>query len=204
MLYEFAVLTTGVSQTLLAVPGIKAYVSAGEARGKLVGCWHSEFGPQNRVIVLRAFEGKKDLDAERERGLASTNPFGCAQYLTAVSMESFAPFRDMPPVKTGGLGPVYEFRSYILKPGALPETLDAWAVMVPKRTKLSPLVIAMYALDGPPRFTHIWAYPGWDERMSIRAQALRERVWPPSSAPHTLTPNMVSEVYLPTDISPLQ
>ena len=204
MFYEFAILTTSVSHTLLAVPGVRGYLAADEARGRLVGCWRSEFGPQNRLIVLREFETREDLDTERRRGLMSSNPFGCGEYLQGLSMESHAPFPNLPPVDTGRLGPVYEFRSYILKTAGLPETLDAWSVMLPKRTKLSPLVIAMYALDGAPRFTHIWAYPSWDDRMSIRAEALRQSVWPPSSAPHTLTPTMVSEVYLPTEISPLQ
>ncbi|TCR65712.1 NIPSNAP family protein [Bosea sp. BK604] len=204
MFYEVATLTTSVSHTLLAVPGVEAYLTTSDARGKLVGCWRSEFGPQNRLIVLREFATRADLDSERQRGLLSSNPFGCGQYLLGLSMESHAPFPNLPPVPAGQIGPIYEFRSYILKTAGLPETLEAWSEMLPKRTKLSPLVIAMYALDGAPRFTHIWAYPGWNERMDIRAEALRQSVWPPRSAPHTLTPAMVSEVYLPTEISPLQ
>ncbi len=205
MLYEFATLTINVSQMMEAVPGVQAYVSAPEAKGYLAGCWRSEFGPQNRIMVLRAFETREDLDFERQRGLMSSNPFGCGQLLQGLSMDSYAPFRNLPPIPTGKFGPVYEFRSYVLKPGHLAETLDAWSVTVPKRIQLSPLILSMYALDGAPRFTHIWAYPSWDERMSIRAEALRTKVWPPSSGgPHTLTPVMASEVYLPTDISPLQ
>ena len=204
MFYELATLTTAVGQTMLAVPQVAAYTRAPEARGRMIGCWRSEFGPQNRIVVLREFAVRDDLEGERQRTLHSADPFGCGQYLTALSMESHAPFPGRPPIEVGAFGPIYEFRSYVLKPGALPETLAAWSVMLPRRTRLSRLVIAMYALDGAPRFTHIWAYRGWDERMSIRARALREHVWPPSSAPHTLTPAMVSEVYLPTENSPLQ
>jgi hypothetical protein len=119
-------------------------------------------------------------------------------------MESYAPFPDLPPVRTGAFGPVYEFRSDVLKAGGLPKTLAAWSVMLPRRIRFSPLVIAMYALDGAPRFTHVWVYRSWEERMAIRARALSEGAWPPSSAPHTLTPAMVSEVDTPTDISPLK
>ena len=204
MLYELATLTTVVGRTLSVVPAVEAWVSDGAAGGRLAGAWISEFGPQNRILVLREFDGLEDLTAERRRALASANPFGCGESLAGLSMESFAPFPDRPPVRTGAFGPVYEFRSYILKVGGLPETLAAWSEMVPLRTKLSPLVIAMYALDGAPRFTHIWVYPSWEERMAIRARALREHVWPPSSAPHTLTPVMSSEVYLPVGFSPLQ
>jgi hypothetical protein len=203
MFYELAVLTTIVGQTTLAVPQVAAYSRAPEARGWLVGCWRSEFGPQNRIVVLREFAVRDDLEGERQCTLHSADPFGCGQYLTALSLESHAPFLDLPPIEVGAFGPLYEFRSYTLKPGAPLEALEAWSDMLSRRTRPSRLVIAMHALDGGPRFTHLWAYRGWDERMSIRPRALRGRLQP-RSVPHTLGPAMVSEVYLPTENSPLQ
>ncbi len=204
MLFELATLTIDVGNLAQAPAHIAGYVGAPEARGRLLGCFLSELGPQNRALVLRGFDSEADLAAERQRGLRSTNPFGCGPILLGLSMETYAPFPFLPPLQTGRFGPVYEFRSYVLKPGALAETLEAWADMVPRRTKLSPLVTAMHALDGAPRFTHIWCYPDLVQRAAIRAEAIRTKVWPPSSAPHTLTPVMSSEIYLPADISPLQ
>src|SRR5277367_1921714 len=56
----------------------------------------------------------------------------------------------------GAHGDVYEFRTYKLKPGGLPPTLAGWeAAIAPAREYTAHLVINMYALDGPPRITHI-------------------------------------------------
>lgn len=201
---ELATLTIDVGQINAAPAAIATYLADGEARGTLLGCFLSELGPQNRALVLRSFDTEADLAAERRRALRSTSPFNCGSMLLGLSMESYAQFPFLPPIQTGRRGPIYEFRSYILKPGGLPETLEAWAEMVPRRIKLSPVLTVMYALDGPARFTHIWCYPDFAQRAAIRAEALRTGVWPPRSAPHTLTTVMASEIYLPAAISPLQ
>jgi hypothetical protein len=204
VLFELATLTIEVGKLLETPARIAEYVNAPDAKGRLLGCFLSELGPQNRALVLRGFDSEADLAAERQRGLRSANPFNCAPLLLGLSMESYAQFPFLPPLQTGARGPIYEFRSYILKPGCLTETLEAWSEMVPRRTQLSPVVTAMYALDGPARFTHVWVYPDFAQRAAIRAEALRTKVWPPRSAPHTLTTAMASEIYTPAGISPLQ
>ncbi len=205
MLFELATLTIEVSFLSEAPAGITAYVEAPEARGRLLGCFLSEFGPQNRALVLRGFDNEADLAAERQRGLRSSNPFGCGDLLLGLSMESYIPFPFLPPLEAGAFGPFYEFRSYVLKPGHLTETLEAWEEMVPRRTTLSHIITVMYALDGPPRFTHIWSYADLAQRAAIRAAAIQKGVWPPrSGSPHTLTTTMTSEIYLPAAVSPLQ
>ncbi len=203
-LLELATLTIEVGRLASAPAGIAAYVGAAEAKGTLLGCFLSELGPQNRALVLRGFDSEAALAAERQRGLLSANPFGCGDILLGLSMESYAQFPFLPPLQTGRFGPIYEFRAYILKTAGLAPTLEAWAEMVPRRTKLSPIVTAMYALDGAPRFTHVWCYTDFAQRAAIRAEAVGTGIWPPRSAPHTLTPTMSSEIYLPADISPLQ
>ena len=70
-----------------------------------------------------------------------------------MDFDSYAPFPFLPSVKPGKYGAVYEIRTYKLKHGGVPNTIAAWRPPSPERIKLSPLVIAMYALDGPPRFT---------------------------------------------------
>jgi hypothetical protein len=201
---ELATLTIEVGRINDAPTAIAASLREGEQAGTLLGCFISELGPQNRALVLRSFVSEAELAAERRRALRSTSPFNCGSMLLGLSMESYAQFPFLPPVEIGDRGPVYEFRSYILKPGCLSETLDAWSEMVPRRTRLSPVVTVMHALDGPARFTHVWCYPDFTQRAAIRAEALRARVWPPRSAPHTLTTVMASEIYTPTDFSPLR
>jgi hypothetical protein len=62
----------------------------------------------------------------------------------------------------------------------------------------------MYSLDGTvPRFLNIWAYAGVDERSRIRAEAVKDGVWPPKGGPAHLT-TMESTIYVPAPFSPLR
>ena len=83
-------------------------------------------------------------------------------------------------------------------------TIEAWKAAVPQRVKYSPLTIAMYAVDGAPRFTHIWPYKGLDDRAAVRAKTVAEGVWPPKGGPAWLTSDMRSTIGLPMPISPLR
>lgn len=187
-----------------ALGGIADFVNAEGAGGTLLGCWMSEFGPQNKILVMRGFESHEELFAERCRVLMSPEPFLPAARLASLKLEAFAQFPSLPPIQPGDPGPVYEFRTYVLKIGGLAPTLAAWEKGVPARAALSPLVTAMYALDGEPRFVHIWAYRNLEERRSIRAEAFRSGVWPATGAPEWLTSDLRSEVYMPTSISNLR
>jgi hypothetical protein len=202
--YELATLTLNVGATPKAAPAIAAYLGDSGRRGTLLGCWFSDLGNLNQVAVLRGFASREDLAAERNGALTSSSPFNCGEFLSAIMLDSYAPFPDMPPVATGRHGPVYEIRSYILKPGGLTPTLAAWAEAVPERTKYSKLVAAMYALDGAPRITHIWPYPSLNDRARIRGEAVARGIWPPKNGPAWLTPAMQATIYLPFDFSPLQ
>jgi hypothetical protein len=203
MYYELATLTLWLGTVAQAVPAIDEYVHAADARGQLLGCWVAEIGELNRVVVLRGFAQEADLRAERQRGLFSANPFGCADHLTEFAMESYAGFPCLPPVQPGKFGPVYEIRTYVPKTGGLQPTLDAWQAALPARAALSPCTVAMYALDGTPRFTHIWPFASLDARAAIRADAVKQGVWPPKGGPAWLTTDMRSTIVLPTAISPL-
>ncbi len=200
--FELAFLSTPIGAAPKAAPAIEAW--AREGKGRLHAVWASEIGLLNQVLVLRSFEGDADLAAERARAIGSASPFGCGAWLTGLSMDSYAPFPFIPPVPTEGkLGPVYEVRSYILKTGGLAPTMAAWEQQLPARVEVSPLVVAMHALDGPPRFTHIWAYPSLNDRGAIRAETVARGIWPPKGGPDWLH-EMRSTICLPTAVSPLQ
>lgn len=201
--YELATLSVGLGAAPKVAPGIQAYVSASQASGTLLGCWTSDIGALNQIVVLRGFQDDAELARERERTLRSSNPFGAAEHLTRLSLDAYAPFPGLPPVETGAFGPVYELRSYVLKPGGLAPTFEGWAESLPGRTELSRMLVAMYALDGVPRITHIWPYANTNERAAIRADSVQRGVWPPRSAVW-LTPEMQSTILLPTGISPLR
>lgn len=203
MRYEIATLTVKLGKAASVVAGIDAYVKAPEAKGTLLGCWTSEIGTLNEIFVLRGFADDTELQAERRRALDTTNPFGAGDDIARLQFDSYAPFPFLPPVKPAKLGKVYEIRTYKLKPGGVPATIAAWEAAVPERVKLSPLVIAMHALDGPPRFTHIWPFASLDARASVRADSVAKGIWPPKGGPEWLTGEMHSTIALPTAISPL-
>jgi hypothetical protein len=203
MIYEIATLTIKFGTAAKAIEGIGGYVKAAGAEGTLLGCWSTEIGDLNQILVLRGFADHADLLAERERILNTTEPFGAGEAITSMSFDSYAPFPFLPKVQPGKHGAVYEIRTYKLKHGGLPGTITAWQAAVPERIKLSPLSIAMYALDGAPRFTHIWPFASLDARAAIRADSVAKGIWPPKGGPAFLTGEMRSVIALPTAISPL-
>ncbi|SFJ29160.1 NIPSNAP protein [Bosea sp. OK403] len=203
MRYEIATLTVKLGKAASVVAGIDAYVKAPEAKGTLLGCWTSEIGALNEIFVLRGFADDAELQAERLRALDTTNPFSAGDDIARLQFDSYAPFPFLPPVQPAKLGKVYEIRTYKLKHGGVPATIAAWEAAVPERVKLSPLVIAMHALDGPPRFTHIWPFASLDARASVRADSVAKGIWPPKGGPEWLTGEMHSTIALPTAISPL-
>ncbi len=203
MIYEIATLSIKLGTVAKAVTGIGDYVKAPGAKGTLLGCWSTEISELNQILVLRGFADHAELLRERERALRTTDPFGAGEAIAGLCFDSYAPFPFLPPVQPGQYGAVYEIRTYKLKHGGVPNTIAAWEAAVPARRELSPLCIAMYALDGPPRFTHIWPYASLDARAAVRADSVAKGVWPPKGGPDWLTGDMRSVIGLPTAISPL-
>ena len=188
----------------LALDSIAAFVAASPPRDNLLGCWISEFGPQNRILLLRTFDSLDAMQAERLRVLESADPFVPAEMLAGIAFESFRQFPFLPPITPGSPGPYFEFRTYVLKIGGLAPTIAAWEKGVPPRVKLSPLVTAMHSLDGEPRFIHVWAYRTLAERERIREEAFATGAWPSPGAPAFLTENLRTELWMPTAISKLR
>jgi hypothetical protein len=203
MIYEIATLSIKLGTAAKAVAGIGDYVKAPGAKGTLLGCWSTEIGDLNQLLLLRGFDDHAQLLRERERILHTTDPFGAGDAIASLNFDSYAPFPFLPPVKPGKYGAVYEIRTYKLKHGGVPHTIAAWEAAVPARCELSPLSIAMYALDGPPRFTHIWPFASLDVRAAVRADSVAKGIWPPKGGPDWLTGEMHSTIGLPTAISPL-
>jgi hypothetical protein len=202
MLYDLTTLSIQVGATPKAVAAIRSYLADGSGEGKLLGCWACDIGELNRIAVLRGFADEAAFRAERKVMLDSTNPFGCAEVLTGIETTGYAPFPFVPDIKPGRLGPIYEIRSYRLRPGGLAPTIAAWGAAMPARLELSANVVVMHTIDGPPRFTHIWPYRSLEERAATRAKAVATGVWPPKGVSHHLD-EMRNGIWLPTEISPL-
>lgn len=182
--------------------GIKAYMARETLRGTFLGCWSTDIGTLGKLLVLRCYDSAEELAEERRELMLSANPFDIGSCLISWEMESYEKMPFLPDVTPGQYGSVYEFRTYLLKPGGLQPTLDAWQEAMPDRARLSPLTINMYAIDGKPRITHIWPFTSLDERARIRTQSYSQGIWPPKGAPQQFYEGS-SLIALPTDFSPL-
>jgi len=208
MYYEIATLTLPFGTATQAATHVQTFASTPEAQGELLGCWFTDIGVLNQMTVLRGFNTLEALTTERVRTQQSASPFNCGEIYQTLTQESYRAFPWMKPVRpsaeSGINGPVYEIRTYGIKPGGVQATIDLWEQAVPAREKLSPCVVAMVALDGPLRFTNIWAYPTLEARSQARANAVAQGIWPPKGGPAHLTTQMVSTIVLPTAVSPLK
>jgi hypothetical protein len=168
MYYELATMTLPFGTAAQAATNVQAATRAPEAQGELLGCWLTDIGVLNQMVVLRGFADLASLQAERARTQRSADPLGCGGIFQTLEQHSYQGFGWMKPVRpsaeSGIRGPVYEIRTYGIKTGGVQATIDLWERYVPPREALSPCVVAMVALDGPLRFTNIWAYPSLNAR----------------------------------------
>lgn len=202
MLYEIATLDIKMGAANEVAKGVTAWIAESGGKGALLGTFATDIGPLNQVIALRAFETAADVGAERQRALHAASPFNAGDALTGLSIETFAPFPFLPPIKTGAFGSVYEFRTYTFKTGGLPQMIKAWEAAVPARVAVTPLLTAMFALDGTPRFTHIWPYADAGARAKTRADVVAKGIWPPKGGADWLA-TMRSTLTVPLPGSPL-
>ncbi|MDN0081705.1 NIPSNAP family protein [Crenobacter sp. SG2305] len=202
--YEVVTLTVPIGATGAALPRIKQYLDETPSRGRFLACWYSDIGALNQIMVIRGYESAAVLVEEREAALLAGNPFGIGDLVTDMEINDYAPFPFLPAVEPGEKGPFYEVRVYGIKPSGLAPTIEAWRGAVPARTEISPLTIAMYAVDGKaPRFMNIWPYPSLDARNKARADAVAAGIWPPKGGPAHLT-DLASSIFLPAPFSPLR
>ena len=76
-----------------------------------------------------------------------------------------------------------EMRTYLLKPGTVPQAEQAFADKIAERVKLSPLAGFWRTEVGTlNQIIHIWTYKDINERNEIRAKAVAMKVWPPAIA----------------------
>lgn len=203
MFYELTTLSCPLLLVSDAARRAAAWFGQTSTCGEILGWWRTELGPLGRVLLLRSFETAEYMAAERERVLLSKEPFGGGDVVTAFEMASYSPFPFLPAVRLGHRGAIYEFRTYRLKPGGLPPTLAGWRdAVVNAREYAEHLVTNMYALDGAPRITHIWAFESLEQRGRLRASAYDAGVWPPVFGPDQIL-EATSVIGLPEAFSQL-
>lgn len=170
----------------------------------LAAWWHTEIGGLNRVIHFWPYESMAQRDEVRAAAPKPGvwPPDGTDLLLTQES-KIIQPAVFSPPLNPAEVGPIFEIRSYQLKPGAGPAVEALWAPMVPKRVEYSPLVMAgVTTIGGLHQWVHIWAYRDLNERGRIRAETQAAGVWPPRSGEHLVT--MENQIALPAAFSPIR
>ena len=91
-----------------------------------------------------------------------------------------APFS--PAIEPRVLGSIYELRIYDYEAGCIPTVQSRWQDKVEARMKLSPLVLCGHSVSGRlHRWVHLWAYENAVERQRLRAESLRQKIWPPDA-----------------------
>jgi hypothetical protein len=201
--YEVATLNFQIGKVPAALERIRETATDPKRHGRLLACWVAEIGELNQVMIIRGYDSDSQMLDERDRMILDGNPFGVSEFLTSMELDTFVQMPFLAALKLGAYGPVYEVRVYNFKPGGVAPTIALWQETIGPRAKLSPLLAAMYGLDGiAPRFMHIWPYPDLKVRQDIRAEASASKVWPPKGG-HASLETMSSRIYLPASFSPL-
>lgn len=198
--YDVTIITLRPATLASALSALESFFSKDQG---LLACWYSDIGALNQIFILRTIDDPAAVIASRSIALASKDPFGVGEFMTGMTMDTFVAFDFLPAVQPGKLGPCYEVRTYVLKPGGVAPTIELWRKAVPDRSKVSPLLAAMTSVTGPvTRFIHIWPYPSIEERGRLRAKAVADKVWPPPGGPAHVAAQQ-SDIYFPAPFSPL-
>lgn len=202
--YEIATLSFDLLKKPSASQAVQIWIEAPDARGDLLGCWNPDTGILGRLFILRGFVNAEDLAYEQERARSNVNPWGAGELLNAWETISYKPFPFLPSVKPASMGGTYEIRSYLQKPGGLPVTLKGWENAIgPAKQYTDHLVIALSAIDGPPRITHIWGFESFDQRRELRSRHYANGTWPPKGGPDNIL-HAESSIAYPEEWSPLK
>lgn len=204
MPYDVTTITVPPNEHLKALPFVEQSLKASPRKGEFLACLYAEIGELNRIMLLHHYANEADLAADREALVSSKNPFGMLGMIRGLSTDTFVQFPSLGAIRPGRYGPIFEVRTYQLKPDGLPPTIEAWTKSAPARMKLSPILAAMYSVTGAvTRFMHIWPYPSLDVRAQTRKTAIETGVWPPPGGPDQLL-TMRTDIFLPAPFSPIR
>ena len=207
MPYDVTIITVKPNTHMKALPGIEQWLKANPRKGEFLGCLYlRDRRPQPDPAAASLCAARPIL--RRPRGCAQATPirYGCLELTDApLDRHVRAVSRSCRRSSPASYGPIFEVRTYLLKPTGLPPTIAAWEKQAPVRMKLSPILAAMYSTTGEvTRFLHIWPYPDLaTTRAQTRKTAIETGVWPPPGGPDQLL-TMHNDIYLPAAFSPMR
>lgn len=186
----------------------KRFAEAYEYRRKyspLAAFWHTEIGPLNEIVHVWPYADLAERARVRAEAVEDPHwPPKILKFVVRMKSDILTPFPFLPEIRPRKLGPIFEMRSYRIKPGTLPDLMKRWQSAIGPRVKLSPLALAgIVELGEVNTFIHVWAYRSLNQRMAIRARARASGVWPPPGGGGSLV-TQSTKVLLPAAFSPLQ
>lgn len=97
-LYELITFTLRVRTPVQALHTLEKTLAVPEAGGTLVGCWVSEIGALNQVMVFRGYCDETSRQTERERYLLATDAFGIEAFMLDMKVENYTLFPFLKPL----------------------------------------------------------------------------------------------------------
>ena len=98
---------------------------------------------------------------------------------------------------------IYEFRTYNLTPGAVPQVLELFGDGYEHRKKHSELAAFWFTEVGPlNQIIHVWPYESMEHRAQVRAEATKDPKWNPGLARLSLVTDERSEIFKTAPNSP--
>jgi len=170
----------------------------------LVGYFHTEVGPLNRVLHIWEYEDMNARDEIRSKVVdAGIWPPPTGHLITNQQIDIFHPAPFLPKFdRERKIGPLFELRLYQYPVGAVSKVYEAWAPKIDARTKLcEPVGIWSSEIGGANQLAHMWAYESYEHRMEARAK-FASIGWPPKSEVAPLS--MQNMLMHAADFSPVQ
>ncbi len=187
---------------------IKNFAKGYESRknySPLSAFFYTDIGPLNQIIHIWPYEDMAARAAIRKEASADPNwPPHLGDGLVEQLAEIFVPFPFTPDFDKSKTGPVFEWRSYTIKPHSVGGIIERWGTALEEREKLSPLLMAMHTDLGPlNKFVHIWPYENLEHRREVREEAAAKGIWPPKGGGDELV-FQDNKIVHPTPFSPQQ
>ena len=186
----------------------KRFADAYETRknfSKLSAFFFTEIGPLNQIIHIWPYEDLAARAKIRAEAIGDPNwPPHISEFLVEQLSEIYVPFPFTPDFDKSKTGPVFEWRSYTIKPHSVGGIIERWGDALEAREKLSPLLMAMHTDLGPlNKFVHIWPYESLEHRREVRAEAVSKGIWPPRGGADDLV-FQENKIVFATPFSPQQ
>ena len=190
------------------VPAFEAEVAkalpARAALSPLGGFWRTEVGNIDEVVQLWAYRDSAHRDQVQAEAARLPGWAAIESHVASMEQESrlLRPAPFSPPVEPRKLGNIYELRMYSYEAGCIPTVIERWQERIEARLRLSPLVLCGYTTTGRlHQWVHMWAYENALERQRIRAESLRQKVWPPDATAGLIRQH--NRLLVPSTFSPL-